>query len=123
MTPDEARDLFSVAYDEELEPETAAEFARLLAQHADLAREYDSFCLTLAEVAPPLPADTRTPDLLRGVQKRLRARSGGRFYADRFAERSGARRLQPWTLVLVLVAFLALLWIASALLQRVSLTG
>jgi hypothetical protein len=36
-------------------------------------------------------------DLLSGVQSRLRERSGGRFYRDRFSQRRG-NGLLPWML-------------------------
>lgn len=123
MTPQEARELFSAAYDELLEADEAAAFQRLLHEDAALAREYESFCATLAAVQPQLPASIDTPDLLRGVQKRLRSGSGGRFYGDRFAERSGSGKLQPWTLLLILAAVFALLWFTALALTRVSLTG
>jgi hypothetical protein len=61
--------------------------------------------------------------LLRGVQQRLRARSRGRFYADRFAERLGVGSGQTLALALVMLALLGLAWLGLQLLQQVSVGG
>ena len=52
------------------------------------------------------------PDLLSGVQDRLRERSRGRFYRDRFSK--NARRGPPFVLLvgLVMLVTLAVAWVA-----------
>ena len=62
-----------------------------------------------------------TPDLLPGVQRRLRNKSGGRFYADRFAERSGWASRQLYVGLLVCALLLALLWLAFGVWHGVQL--
>ena len=60
-------------------------------------------------------------DLLGSVQSKLRSRSGGRFYRDRFAERRGRGALLPWAVAgSVLVVLVTLLWfgLESGLLAR-----
>jgi hypothetical protein len=68
------------------------------------------------DTAPDAPA----PDLLPGVQQRLRARSRGRFYADRFAERLGSGLLQPLPLALIMLGLLVLAWLALSALGSMS---
>lgn len=121
MTRDEARDLFSAAWDGEL-GDARAEFDALLAADAELRAEYEDFTRVLRETqslmqgGSPLASDAEpAPDVLAGVQRKLRARSGGRFYRDRFSER--ASRGVSWPLLLaaamfalLAAAFLALEW-------------
>ena len=110
MNAEDAEALFSAAYDAELPADERREFERALQTHPELAQRYREFCLTiqtlkLAEESVP------APDLLAGVQRRLRSKSGGRFYRDRFAERAGGGRQQLfillWTSALVLVTLWA----------------
>ncbi len=121
MTADEARELFSDALEGELDPARLGELQAALARDPALAREYEAFVQTLRRVrgaeAPPAGA----PDLLPGVQRRLRERSRGRFYADRFAERRGRGLAQPLLLGLVLLLLLGLSWLGLSLLQHVTL--
>ncbi|MET0391194.1 MAG: hypothetical protein ABW321_34800 [Polyangiales bacterium] len=123
MTPEEIEASFSAAYDGQLDPETQAAFDAALAAQPELATRYAAFCRTLealkqmsaGEAQVPSALDAApTPDLLRGVQRRLRDRSGGRYYADRFSERSvrgGKRVFLPLILGAIL---LALLWVVIA---------
>jgi len=125
MTRDEARDLFSAAWDDEL-GEARAPFDALLAADPALREEYEAFTQllratqALARDGGPLEAGgAPTPDLLSGVQRKLRARSGGRFYRDRFSERSTRGMSLPVLavaamLVLLAAAFLALQWTTVA---------
>jgi anti-sigma factor RsiW len=119
MTAGQARELFSEAYDGELDAAQAEAFAAALAADPALAREYDAFVVTLELARHP---DAREPNLLPGVQQKLRARSRGRFYADRFAERAGSRLLQPLPLALALLALLALAWLAQAALSWIAVS-
>jgi anti-sigma factor RsiW len=112
MNAEDAESLFSAAYDGELSPAELREFERALNEQPALAQRYREFRLTiqtlkLAEESMP------APDLLAGVQRRLRLKSGGRFYRDRFAERAGRGRQQLfilWASALVLVT----LWLMFA---------
>ncbi|HEY3393917.1 MAG TPA: hypothetical protein VGK58_14490 [Lacipirellulaceae bacterium] len=112
MTADEARELFSAALDDELMPEEKQRFAAALERDVGLCAEYREFVAcnaALRQVAAAGP--TPVPDLLPGVQARLRARSRGRFYADRFAERSGTRWSPTIVFALLMLAILALCWL------------
>lgn len=110
MTADEARELFSDAFEQELEPEQRAAFEAALAGDAELAGEYEAFAATLsrAQSEGELPP---VPDLLPKVQRRLRARSRGRFYADRYSERLGSGLLQPLPLAIGMLMLIALAWL------------
>jgi anti-sigma factor RsiW len=123
MTAAEARELFSAAYERELDGPQAEAFAAALEADPELAREYEAFVATLgfarAGAAPP---PDRAPNLLPGVQRRLRARSRGRFYADRFSERLGGGMLQPLPLALVLLGLVALAWLAQAALSWIAVS-
>lgn len=126
MTADEARALFSDAYDGELDAEQKAAFDALLASDAALASEYAAFCKLLGSMASELdaaaaPTEAPAPDLLPGVQRRLRARSRGRFYADRFAERTGSGVANPLLVAAILLALVAVAWLAYAYLQGIEL--
>lgn len=115
MNRDEAREKFSAAMDAEL-GDARVQFEELLAQDAELREEYAQFVALFRETqALSLDRDARdvedgpTPDLLAGVQRKLRVRSGGRFYRDRFSERSVRGLSIPMLLAgLMLVALLAL---------------
>lgn len=131
MTSEQARELFSAAIESELDADARAEFEAALLADPQLAREYASFGAVFERARGALLARTRTssaheplpaPDLLSGVQRRLRERSRGRFYADRFAERVGAGLVQPWTLALILLGVIALLWLGLSLFEAASVT-
>jgi anti-sigma factor RsiW len=105
MTAEEGRALFDAAYDGELDAETRGEFEALLAHDQSVRSEYESFRVTMARTralnaAPPV-------DLLSGVQDKLRARSGGRFYRDRFATQRGRSPKLVWMIVLSVAVLLA----------------
>lgn len=113
MNAEDAEALFSAAYDAELPPEERREFERALQANPELAQRYRDFCMTiqtlkLAEESVP------APDLLAGVQRRLRMKSGGRFYRDRFAERAGRGRQQLYILLWTSAVVLVLLWVMFA---------
>jgi anti-sigma factor RsiW len=113
MNAEDAEALFSAAYDAELPPEERREFERALSADPALAQRYREFCMTiqalkLAEESVP------APDLLAGVQRRLRLKSGGRFYRDRFAERAGGGRQQLFILIWASALMLVTLWAVFA---------
>jgi anti-sigma factor RsiW len=129
MTSDEAKELFSAAYDDELDATERAVFDAALAADPALAQQYALFTATVGATAvaafgsEPGDAEARpsTPDLLPGVQQRLRARSRGRFYSDRFAERTGRGVFSPLTLALLMAALCAVAWLAFHYVQGIEL--
>ncbi|MEO0324768.1 MAG: hypothetical protein AAF447_17530 [Myxococcota bacterium] len=84
LDPDAARDLISEAIEDELDAALRARFDAALVAHPELRDEYEGFVALFAG-ARTLAAEP-TPDLLPSVQQKLRERSRGRFYRDRFAE-------------------------------------
>jgi anti-sigma factor RsiW len=119
VSPSEARELFSAAYDAELDAQEKAGFDAVLASDAALAAEYAAFRATLDVARSDLTGIDPTPDLLPGVQRRLRARSRGRFYADKFAERAGLGMWSPLLVAAIMIGLLALLWLAVGYFQSV----
>jgi anti-sigma factor RsiW len=110
MSSDEARDLFSEAFEGELEPPRRAAFEAALAADPELAQEFEDFVETFRAVGSlGEHAESPTPDLLAGVQDRLRRRSGGRYYRDAFARGGGP---SPALSVLLAVACLVMLGLA-----------
>ena len=110
MNADETRELFSAALEGELTPEEQRRLAAALEHDAGLRDEYREFVACNDALRQAAASTTPTPDLLPGVQSRLRARSLGRFYADRFAERSGTRWQPTISFALLMLALLALCW-------------
>jgi anti-sigma factor RsiW len=110
MTTDEAYERFSAAADGELTAEDRAAFDALLRDDEKLRKEYDEYVKLIGETRQL--ADTDAPDLLGGVQARLRQRSRGRFYRDRFATRSGSGTLTPILLALGMLLVIAITWLA-----------
>jgi anti-sigma factor RsiW len=121
VTSDEARELFSAAYDAQLPAAEQSAFESALQVDGELAGQYAAFCATLDAVGgAPTGGAPPTPDLLAGVQRRLRNASGGRYYGDRFAERSGVGWFQPWMLLLGLAIVIGLALLAVRLLSEVA---
>lgn len=113
MTSDEARDAFSAAFDGELDPSRKEAFEAALAADAELREEYAQFVETLQAVGRLAERDDgQTPDLLAGVQERLRKRSRGRYYRDRFARTPATRWLLPLLVAMVCLLVLATAWYA-----------
>ncbi len=108
MTSDEARDLFSAAYDDLLEDDDRATFFATLAEDEALSEEYDAF-IALLDGASGLSEDLEV-DLLAGVQTKLRKRSGGRFYRDRFSTTTGPGATLPLALAVLMILMLAIAW-------------
>lgn len=114
MSPDEARDLFSEALEGDLDAERKGAFDAALADDAELRREYEEFVETFQIVGRMGAAedDTDAPDLLRGVQERIRKRSRGRYYRDRFSQRAaGPGWMLPLLLAMVSVLVLTTAWL------------
>jgi anti-sigma factor RsiW len=122
VTPDQAEALFSVAYDQQLDADEQRAFDEALARDAALAENYAEFCRTLATLKSSDAAPVPTPDLLPGVQRKLRNKSGGRFYADRFSERSGWASRQLFGVLLMAALLLGLVWLVFGVFSSVQLT-
>lgn len=113
MSPDEARDVFSEAFEDDLDPARKAEFEAALAADPELRDEYADFVQTLQLVGRIGEDDAHeAPDLVAGVQERLRKRSRGRYYRDRFAKRAGPGWTLPLLLAMACVLVLATAWYA-----------
>jgi anti-sigma factor RsiW len=121
MTPAEARELFSAALEGELDAARSRELQACLAADPELQREYAAFEATFALVRARKEQAAPAPDLLAGVQERLRARSRGRFYADRFAERRGRGLALPLLLGVVMLGLLALAWLGLSLIEHATI--
>lgn len=112
LSPDEARALFHRALDDDLSLEERAALNQALAADAELAKELASLRELMAATAA-LGSATPPIDLLSSVQQKLRTRSGGRFYRDRFAERQGQKSALSWVLGASFLVLLAtVLWLS-----------
>jgi hypothetical protein len=114
MDHDEARELFGEAIEGTLPPAKKEALDRALASDPGLREEFDSYRWVIRGAAA-LGSDAedvdKTPDLLPGVQSKLRRRSRGRFYRTRFSEHADARR-GFWILVATSMGLLiAVVWI------------
>ncbi|MEZ4336262.1 MAG: hypothetical protein R3B82_06510 [Sandaracinaceae bacterium] len=111
MNSAEARDLFSEAFEGDLDEERKRAFDAVLAEDDALKAEYDDFVDTfnvLHKLAEP--ESVQAPNLLPRIQERIRRRSGGRYYRDRFSRRSGG---PGWAMpVIAAVAVLLILGVA-----------
>ncbi len=143
MSPDEARDLFSEAYDEALDGEAKARFDEALLGDDALRAEWEDFRALFSSASvlktgdfdalddlddlddDALAAlaeaegddDIVVPDLLHGVQRRIRERSRGRFYRDRFAQRQNSMGWTPLLLAAVMLVVLAAAWLGMTFVQ------
>lgn len=110
MTSDEARDLFPDALDGTLSAAQQQAFDAAVAADPELHTEWTELRDLMSETAAIAEADAAVApsvDLLRGVQTKLRRRSRGRFYRDRFSRDVG-RGAQMWPLVAASVMLLVL---------------
>jgi len=112
MTPDQARARFDAARDGELDAEQREAFEDALAGDDALREEYARH-RALFDAASNL-REAPAVDLLAGVQDKLRARSGGKFYRDRFSRRSGQQSESLRALIVLSACLIVatLLWFA-----------
>lgn len=115
-TPDEIRDLFSAALENELSPGDKEAFDAALAESAELKDEYEAFRTLFrgtAAIAETTDAETdaKEPALLPRVQERIHKRSKGRFFKDRFSRDAG-RSNATW-LLLILISLVLLFAIVT----------
>ena len=105
LSYEEAVELFSDAYDGELDEETQARFDAALAADEELAEEYAEFATVLDGTHSLNTGGTPPPDLLKGIQRKIRERSNGRFFRDHYSSRQQVG--VAWlTLLLAAVMFL-----------------
>lgn len=114
MNASEARDLFSEAFEGDLEEERKAAFDEALMDDEELDADYADFVETfnmmrgLAE-----PESVKAPNLLPRIQERIRRRSGGRYYRDRFSKRVGASGMSMQLIgVFAVLIVIAAAWFA-----------
>ncbi|MFO0628110.1 MAG: hypothetical protein U0325_21220 [Polyangiales bacterium] len=117
MSDDEIRDHFSAYHDRELSPAQHDAVRDALDANPALMAEYKDLCAMLDGLsglgaAPPAEtADAPRTDVLRGVQRKLHTRSGGRFYADRWSRAAGVFPLEflaALVLIALVVAYVAM---------------
>jgi hypothetical protein len=111
LSSDEAREQFSAVYDGDLDGEAQKAFDEALAADAELNAEWLEFRDLLNEAhALDEELEGEEPDLLAGVQQKIRARSRGRFYKDRFAQTPG-NGLLPILMAGVMLLLVAVAWL------------
>lgn len=118
MTSDEARDLFGDAIEGTLDPQKKQAFDAALAADAELREELDAYRMVMQGAASlgrepeAESASEEAPDLLPAVQSKLRTRSRGRFYKDRFSEQAGPSSALPVLIAILVALLLATAWLA-----------
>jgi anti-sigma factor RsiW len=107
LSSDRARELFSDAFEGTLEEAAREAFEEALERDPVLRKEWESFQAAMKLVARvgASGADLPAPELLPKVQSKLRRRSRGRYYRDRFAEQAGAKSRLALFLAILLMAF------------------
>ena len=110
MDAEAARDLFSEAYDGTLDEAQREAFDEALDGDAALRAEFEELSALLDEAHGLGSVEGDAPDLLAGVQRKLRERSRGRFYRDRFA----LQKTFSWTPVILAFVMLGLMGLAYA---------
>jgi anti-sigma-K factor RskA len=112
LSAEAARALFQRALDDDLSADEKVELEQALAEDKGLARELTAL-RELVAATSALSSATPSVDLLSSVQHKLRVRSGGRFYRDRFAEKQGQRSALPLVLGASFLVLLAtVLWLS-----------
>lgn len=116
MNADGARDRFGDAIDGLLSDAEQRAFDAALASDAELREEYEAYRSIVKGVAAAVPhvagadgeasAGEDAPSLVPMVQDRIRRRSKGRYFRDRFS--SGEARGGGLTIMLVTATFLLL---------------
>lgn len=116
MTSEQARERMSDALEGALDPDTMRAFEAALDADPELRREWEALRAVVrgaAELGAKTEDAAPPPQLLRGVQARLRRRSRGRFYRDRFAEQAGTRSSFAVLAALLVALLLAVTWVAA----------
>ena len=115
MTSDEARDLFADVVENTLDPAKKDAFDAAIASDAELRAELEAYRMVIGGAAriAARSAEEPAPDLLPKVQLRLRKRSRGRFYRDRFAEQAGPKSAIPVLVAIMVAVLIAAAWVAT----------
>lgn len=115
MTSDQAREHFDAAFEGELSREVELAFEAALAADPSLRDEWETFVATMREVRGLSLHDARASasTLAEGVQHKLRVRSRGRFYRDRFASVGRRELLVPVLLAVVAVVVVLVAWVGQ----------
>ena len=113
MTSDEARDLFGDVVEGTLDPAHKDAFEAALAADAELREELEAYKAVVGGTARLAAREEDVPELLHGVQAKLRKRSRGRFYRDRFSEQAGPRSALPVLAAILVALLLAAGWVAT----------
>ena len=111
MNADEARDRFADAIEGTLGADKKA-FEAALAADEELDGEYRLYQQLLGgtrALGNEEAADAQPPALLPAVQRKIRVRSKGRFFRDRFSSETGGSSFGKNTLTLVLAMVVLLL--------------
>jgi len=119
FTSEQARARFDEVLDGELSDSERARFDAALAADPELSAEFERLRAVLV-ATKQLGTEPVAVDLLSGVQHKLRARSGGRFYRDRFAER---RAKQPGLALLIALSALFVLGVLFWFAERAGWLG
>lgn len=121
MTSDEARELFSRAVDAELSADEQAAFEAVLASDRAVAAEYrvwnEMLGRKLSSFPPQVSPEAPALDLTAGIQERLRTRSGGRIYRDRFSTMAKGQQTVVVIAAVVCVVLLVAAWFAVSALS------
>ena len=114
MTADEARDLLSDAIEGTLPEAQRAELDALMEKDEELRSEYEALRMVMRGAGSIAVSDDEqpAPDLLRGVQERIRRRSKGRYYRDRFSRESGGRHSMTLLIAILIALLIAASWVA-----------
>lgn len=114
MNSNEARDLFSEAFEGDLDEERRGAFDQALADDDELSAEYEDFVETFQMMGRlAAPESVQAPNLLPRIQERIRRRSGGRYYRDRFAKRTtGPGFMMPLIAAIAVLVVLGIAWYA-----------
>jgi anti-sigma factor RsiW len=114
MTPEQARDLFSDAFEAELDAEQQQAFDQALAANDALRAEYEAFQRAMQAVQG-VPSAT-APNLLPGVQTRIFKRTRGKYYAQG-RNRLSHGLIHPVALGVFMLALIGFGWLALRLLD------
>lgn len=112
MNAEEARDLFSEAFEGDLDEARQQAFQKALADDEVLAAEYEDFLDTFRIMDRIGEEPIEVPNLLPKIQERIRRRSRGRYYRDRFSQRIGLQWMLPVIASIALLFILAVAWYA-----------